>query len=1070
MNTALIKNMYKLAAKGPVDAKYLVQTYDELFLPSTWEVIDEDGNIKNAAYNGMLVAVWLDKDAIKNGVYFFQDNNKNNVSSVLNNNPDVTKVENWTKLCSAADLENLVGKKTADGGEIFNDNGNIAISKGGHAEGQTTVAGSKAFNILEYKPPVENVFIGGYVLDSVEGIEVGDIYSLKIENNYLNNGIVVSIDTTTNIVEIENCPTEELVLDEATGSVVIGAKANSFRLDNKPNVGTKDFGTNSHAEGRDTKALGDFTHTEGYGTIALGRYAHAEGNQTNAYHGAHSEGEYTNATGNDSHAEGHTTIASGFSAHAEGNQSEASGNISHAEGYKTKATNSQAHAEGQSTSAEGLVTHAEGFDTHATGDYSHSEGQITNATKQASHSEGYKTNANASFSHAEGCATTTTGAAAHAEGESTNALGQASHAEGKETTVNSTSIGGHAEGGKTTVNNNWGHAEGYNTTVSGDQAHAEGQNSIAYETASHAEGFKTEANGMYAHAEGESTYVAGQAAHAEGQNTKAIAVGSHAEGFKAKAYSAYSHAEGAETVAGNANAHSEGYRTHAFGDGAHSEGHGTQKYENSYSPSIAEWEGSGKEFNAAIGIASHTEGTNNFAAGRHSHAEGIKNMTSGDASHAEGELTQAKGNNSHTEGNQTFVESAGIGGHAEGGSTKVFQPWGHAEGYKTTVNGSQAHAEGQLTEASGTASHAEGFNTRSIGVYSHSEGYQTVALGTEAHAEGRSEELTDKTTSAEIEDAWLNGTTPKNFSAAVGTASHVEGTNNVVLSNYGHAEGLKNIIKANGSQAHVEGYDNVASHGGAHVEGLRNTSCGDWSHVQGKYNAPGNFAHVVGGGTGTAASQRKNIHTIDWNGNAEFAGSVKSKGKELATENYVNESIKTLIGGAPEALDTLKEITDFLGTPESENSVTIVEKINNIDKKLTNKLDANGWTTSQVIKEDGYVSQNILKCTGNGTSVQLATGSGLTVEGGPTSLTYGPDGIRGGVDADTWNSPFEVTYYGITVNDKSFDYPARSGTLLVDKDIEALQNRVIELEAKLNEVETALDRIIQIQNQLMGGN
>jgi hypothetical protein len=540
-----------------------------------------------------------------------------------------TEGKNWSELPYENPYESGAGENSA----VLKGGGNIAVSKGGHAEGQTTAAGSKAFNILEYKPPVENVFIGGYVLDSVEGIEIGDIYSLKIENNYLNNGTVINIDIKTNVVEIENCPTEELVLDEATGSVIVGEKANSFRLDNKPNIGTKDFGTNSHAEGRDTKALGDFAHTEGYGTVALGRYSHAEGNQTKAYHGAHSEGEYTKAIGNDSHAEGHTTTASGFSAHAEGNQTEASGNISHAEGYKTKAINSQAHSEGQSTTAEGVATHAEGFDTHAKGDYS--------------------------------------------------------------------------------------------------------------------------------------------------------------------------------------------------------------------------------------------------------------------------------------------------------------------------------HAEGQTTDASGTASHAEGYNTRSIGVYSHSEGYQTVALGAEAHAEGRSEELTDKTTSAEIESAWLNGTTPKNFSAAVGMASHVEGTNNVVLSNYGHAEGLKNIVKADGSQAHVEGYDNVVSHGGAHVEGLRNISCGNWSHVQGQYNAPGNFAHVVGGGTGIAENQRKNIHTIDWYGNAEFAGTVTSKDGELAAKNYVDESKKTLIGGAPETLDTLKEITDFLGTPDSENSVTIIGKINDVDKKLTtSKLDANGWITND--EKDGW--------------------------------------------------------------------------------------------------------------------
>ena len=49
---------------------------------------------------------------------------------------------------------------------------------------------------------------------------------------------------------------------------------------------------------------------------------------------------------------------------------------------------------------------------------------------------------------------------------------------------------------------------------------------------------------------------------------------------------------------------------------------------------------------------------------------------------------------------------------------------------------------------------------------------------------------------------------------------------------------------------------------------------GQYQHVQGKYNVEdtGNiYAHIVGGGT---RSERKNIHTLDWKGNAEFAGDV----------------------------------------------------------------------------------------------------------------------------------------------------------------------------------------------------
>jgi hypothetical protein len=47
-------------------------------------------------------------------------------------------------------------------------------------------------------------------------------------------------------------------------------------------------------------------------------------------------------------------------------------------------------------------------------------------------------------------------------------------------------------------------------------------------------------------------------------------------------------------------------------------------------------------------------------------------------------------------------------------------------------------------------------------------------------------------------------------------------------------------------------------------------------HVQGRYNvvdSEGKYAHIVGNGT---SANRSNAHTIDWNGNAWFAGNIYS--------------------------------------------------------------------------------------------------------------------------------------------------------------------------------------------------
>ena len=89
-------NQYKYTGKGPLDAKALVKTYAELLLEKTWTV-----NGQVAAYNGMITAVWLNKDdTSKNGIYFLYDAT---VTSALKT-PDVTKEANWHKLAEVADI------------------------------------------------------------------------------------------------------------------------------------------------------------------------------------------------------------------------------------------------------------------------------------------------------------------------------------------------------------------------------------------------------------------------------------------------------------------------------------------------------------------------------------------------------------------------------------------------------------------------------------------------------------------------------------------------------------------------------------------------------------------------------------------------------------------------------------------------------------------------------------------------------------------------------------------------------------------------------------------------------
>jgi hypothetical protein len=72
--------------------------------------------------------------------------------------------------------------------------------------------------------------------------------------------------------------------------------------------------------------------------------------------------------------------------------------------------------------------------------------------------------------------------------------------------------------------------------------------------------------------------------------------------------------------------------------------------------------------------------------------------------------------------------------------------------------------------------------------------------------------------------------------------------------------------------------------------------------MAGSETTRGAYAHIVGNGTST--SNRSNAHTLDWEGNAWFAGDVyvdstsgryKDKGsKKLATESYIDSAIAAI--------------------------------------------------------------------------------------------------------------------------------------------------------------------------------
>ena len=408
------------------------------------------------------------------------------------------------------------GVSLADGGEVFNDTEhNEAVGKHSHAEGCPTLAGSKAFTIINtFHPniPSSPEYEGLYQLDSVEGLEVGDVFSVHLcsltggeqKENY---GKIVGIFPEYNVVTVDkhftinNWTTKSSYLKEG-----IDSEENTFRIIEKPLVGTRNIGAGSHSEGLGNQALCKGAHTEGGGNNSYGAWSHTEGKKTKA----------------------------GYCAHAEGEGSEASGFLSHAEN-SSKATGWAAHSEGSGKALE-TYTHAEGNQTEARYMMAHAEGYATVAKKTAAHSEGIKTESSGHGSHAEGVGNIASGNGAHAEGgeynQSTGAIKQKNEASG---------VGSHAEG--------------LNTIASGDAAHSEGQGTYAISNYAHSEGIGTKATKLCAHAEGHTTLA--------GDENAAWNVGlvAHAEGYLTKAFGSYSHAEGQNTLASGENSHAGGLGT-----------------------------------------------------------------------------------------------------------------------------------------------------------------------------------------------------------------------------------------------------------------------------------------------------------------------------------------------------------------------------------------------------------------------------------------------------------------------------------------------------------------------------
>lgn len=191
-----------------------------------------------------------------------------------------------------------------------------------------------------------------------------------------------------------------------------------------------------------------------------------------------------------------------------------------------------------------------------------------------------------------------------------------------------------------------------------------------------------------------------------------------------------------------------------------------------------------------------------------------------------------------------------------------------------------------------------------------------------------------------------------------------------------------NFGEALGAYSFASGRQTVAKGTGSFVQGFSTVAAGNYQHVSGKSNiedTEGIYAHIVG--NGSDALTPSNAHTLDWDGNAWFQGTIKLGGSgqddetavEVATKSdvaalqssidtlngtdegsvkhTVAESVATIVANAPEDFDTLKEIADWiandtLGTADLLQRVSTAE--NNITTHINNKENPHNVTLEQI--------------------------------------------------------------------------------------------------------------------------
>ena len=450
----------------------------------------------------------------------------------------------------------------------------------------------------------------------------------------------------------------------------------------------------------------------------------------------------------------------------------------------------------------------------------------------------------------------------------------------------------------------------------------------------------------------------GVSAHAEGKGTKALQAASHAEGWDNMSIGHFSHTEGQDNIA-MFSAHAEGRQNKAIGEYSHAEGKGNLAGVTKFTDFELQYFGE----NSKDGCIVFSENNPLHLAFSKFIGKNVRFVSedSGEVSPAY-EITRVDTENVL----YNFVYIKVPNGKDYYYDNKFDADYLYIEGAEQiglTLIGHQSHVEGNETKALGNNSHAEGQLTTVTGASAHAEGYDTTAAGEAAHSEGY-------------------------YTWALGAASHAQGNNTY----------------AKGRCSFAAGEHTIAS--------------GNHQTVIGKFSSEdADKAFIIGGGEHDDQSRRKNIHTVDWEGNAYYEGNVTSKSTSTSTLTVDGMVVKKGTDGK----FRIENNTYVHGSLNANASI----QANNGDLITSKSVYANG---GNVVAKTAVIAPKFAGNSASGMSTISIARNPTQVTGTATgeirlesSITIADRSVNGGEDGAILNPSFNLEP-SITASAKGCSY------------------------------------------------